>query len=40
LTVQAVPLSENDAGMALVAPFQVPLNPMPVKLPPAAMLPL
>lgn len=37
---QVVPLIANDAGTAFVAPFQVPLNPMPVKLPPAGMLPL
>jgi hypothetical protein len=40
LTEQAVPLSENAVGMALVAPFHVPLNPSPVRLAPAAMLPL
>jgi len=40
LTEQAVPLSEMAVGTALVLPFQVPLNPMPVKLPPATMLPL
>jgi len=37
---QVVPLIANDAGTALVTPFQVPLNPMPERLPPAAMLPL
>ena len=37
---QVVPLIANDAGTALVTPFQVPLNPIPVRLPPAAMLPL
>jgi hypothetical protein len=34
------PLSVNDVGIALVALFQVPLKPMPVRLPPAGMLPL
>jgi hypothetical protein len=29
LTVHAVPLSEKVVGMALVVPFQVPLNPNP-----------
>jgi hypothetical protein len=37
---QVVPLTAKDAGTALVTPFQVPLNPMPVRLPPAGMLPL
>jgi len=37
---QVVPLIAKDAGTALVTPFQVPLNPMPVRLPPAGMLPL
>jgi len=37
---QVVPLIANDAGTALVVPFQVPLKPMPERLPPAAMLPL
>lgn len=35
-----VPLIANDVGTALVTPFHVPLNPMPVRLPPAAMVPL
>lgn len=37
---QVVPLIANDAGAALVVPFQVPLKPIPERLPPAAMLPL
>ena len=37
---QVTPLTANDAGTALVVPFQVPLNPTPVTLPPAATLPL
>jgi hypothetical protein len=37
---QVVPLTAKDVGTVLVTPFQVPLNPMPVRLPPAAMLPL
>jgi hypothetical protein len=37
---QVVPLIAKDAGTAFVEPFQVPLNPMPVALPPAGMLPL
>lgn len=37
---QVVPLIANDVGTALVAPFQVPLKPMPERLPPAATLPL
>jgi hypothetical protein len=37
---QVVPFIANDAGTALVVPFQVPLNPTPERLPPAAMLPL
>jgi hypothetical protein len=37
---QAVPLIAKLAGTALVTPFHVPLNPIPVKLPPAGMLPL
>jgi hypothetical protein len=40
LTEQAVPLSEKAVGTAFVLPFQVPLNPMPVRLAPAARLPL
>jgi hypothetical protein len=40
LPPQVVPLIANDVGIALVTPFHVPLNPMPVRLPPAAMLPL
>jgi hypothetical protein len=38
--LQAVPFTANDVGTALVTLFQVPLNPMPVKVAPAAMLPL
>jgi hypothetical protein len=37
---QVVPLTAKDAGTAFVEPFQVPLKPMPVALPPAGMLPL
>jgi len=37
---QVVPLMAKDVGTALVDPFHVPLNPIPVRLPPAAMLPL
>jgi hypothetical protein len=37
---QGVPLIAKLVGTALVVPFHVPLNPMPVRLPPAAMLPL
>jgi hypothetical protein len=37
---QAVPLIAKLVGTALVTPFHVPLNPIPVRLPPAAMLPL
>jgi hypothetical protein len=37
---QVTPLSMNEVGIALVALFQVPLKPMPVRLPPAGMLPL
>ena len=37
---QVVPLTANDAGTALVVPFQVPLNPMPDRVLPAATLPL
>lgn len=37
---QVVPLTANEVGAALVAPFQAPLNPTPVTLPPAATLPL
>jgi hypothetical protein len=37
---QVTPLTANDVGTALVTPFQVPLNPMPDRLPPARMLPL
>jgi len=36
----AVPLIAKLVGTALVVPFHVPLNPIPVRLPPAAMLPL
>src|ERR1039458_2952809 len=37
---QATPLTAKLLGTALVVPFQVPLKPMPVTLPPAATLPL
>jgi hypothetical protein len=37
---QVVPFTANEVGAALVLPFQVPLNPTPVTLPPAATLPL
>lgn len=37
---QAVPLIAKFVGTALVAPFHVPLKPMPVALPPAGILPL
>jgi len=37
---QAVPLIAKFVGTALVTPFHVPLNPRPVALPPAGMLPL
>lgn len=37
---QVVPLIANDVGIALVAPFQVPLNPMPARVLPAETLPL
>jgi hypothetical protein len=37
---QVVPLIAKDAGTAFVEPFHVPLNPMPVALPPTGMLPL
>jgi hypothetical protein len=37
---QVTPLTANEAGIALVAPFHVPLNPMPVRVLPAATLPL
>jgi hypothetical protein len=37
---QAIPLIAKLLGTALVVPFHVPLNPIPVRLPPAAMLPL
>lgn len=37
---QDVPLIAKFVGTALVTPFQVPLNPMPVRVPPDAMLPL
>jgi hypothetical protein len=37
---QVVPLIAKEVGTALVVPFQVPLKPMPVRLAPAAMLPL
>lgn len=38
--VQVTPFSANDAGTALVELFHVALNPIPVRLPPAGMLPL
>jgi len=37
---QAVPLIAKLVGTALVTPFQLPLKPTPVRLAPAAMLPL
>jgi hypothetical protein len=37
---QVTPLTANEVGTALVVPFHVPLNPIPVRLPPAATLPL
>jgi hypothetical protein len=37
---QVVPLTANDVGTAFVVPFQVPLNPTPDTVPPAATLPL
>jgi hypothetical protein len=37
---QVVPLMAKNVGTALVVPFQVPLNPTPLMLPPAATLPL
>jgi hypothetical protein len=37
---QIVPFTAKDVGTVLVAPFHVPLKPMPARLPPAAMLPL
>ena len=37
---QVTPFSANDVGTALVTLFQLPLNPTPVRLPPAGMLPL
>jgi hypothetical protein len=37
---QAVPLIAKFVGTALAAPLQVPLNPMPVRLPAAGMAPL
>jgi len=40
LPPQVTPFSVKDVGTALVMPFQVPLNPTPVRLPPAGMLPL
>jgi hypothetical protein len=38
--VQVFPLMANDEGTALVTPFQVPSNPIPLVLAPAASLPL
>jgi hypothetical protein len=38
--LHAVPLTENEVGIALVTLFQVPLKPMPAKVAPAGMLPL
>lgn len=37
---QVTPFRENEVGTALVELFHVPLNPTPVTLPPAGMLPL
>jgi hypothetical protein len=37
---QVVPLIAKETGTALVTPFQVPLNPIPERLPPAGTLPL
>jgi hypothetical protein len=37
---QDVPLTAKLVGTALVVPFQAPLNPTPVLLPPAATEPL
>jgi hypothetical protein len=37
---QATPFKANEVGTALVALFHVPLNPTPVTLPPAGILPL
>jgi hypothetical protein len=34
------PFTANEVGTAFVVPFQVPLKPIPVRLPPAATLPL
>jgi hypothetical protein len=39
-SVQTVPLIENDAGIWLLTPFQLPSNPMLVWLAPAAVAPL
>jgi len=38
--LQVAPLMAKEAGTAFVVPFQVPLNPMPDKVAPAAMLAL
>lgn len=38
--LQVAPLMAKEAGTAFVVPFQPPLNPMPVKVAPAAILPL
>lgn len=38
--LQATPLTARLVGTALVLPFQVPLKPMPVTLPPTGTLPL
>lgn len=37
---QVFPLMANEVGIAFVAPFQVPLKPNPLVLPPAGMRPL
>ena len=38
--LQVVPLMAKEAGTALVVPFQLPLNPIPDKVAPGAILPL
>lgn len=40
LPPQGVPFTAKFVGTALVTPFQVPLKPTPVTLPPAGTLPL
>jgi hypothetical protein len=37
---QVFPFTANEVGIALVIPFQVPLNPNPLVLAPAATWPL